>query len=150
MSLSDAAETDLMELLFQNANWTVIGSGGLSGSGTAGVFWVSLHTANPGEAGVQTTSEANYGSYGRVSVARSSGAGGWTIAAGQVSNTSAIQFPACSSGSSTVTYVGLGTDQNGAGNLIASHQITNPAAGLQVSTGITPQFASGALIFTVD
>ena len=40
-------------------------------------LYVSLHTANPGATGNQTTSEAAYTSYARVAVARTSG--GWAM-----------------------------------------------------------------------
>lgn len=69
---------NLLKLLFQNTTWANIGDAtGLVGSGTAGSFYVSLHTADP-SAGNQTTSETSYTGYTRVAVARSSG--GWTVA----------------------------------------------------------------------
>jgi hypothetical protein len=45
-----------------------------------GLVCISLHTADPGEAGDQTTSEATYKSYARVSVARTTA--GWTVTSG--------------------------------------------------------------------
>lgn len=72
MSASNAFETALLTLLFNNTNAANIGDAtGLRGSTTAGVFYISLHTADPGETGSQTTSESAYTSYARVSVARS-------------------------------------------------------------------------------
>jgi hypothetical protein len=67
-------------LLFNNTNAANIGDAtGLRGSTTAGSLYLSLHTADPGETGSQTTSECNYTSYARQAVARSSG--GFTITA---------------------------------------------------------------------
>ena len=75
MSLTNAAETALLNLVFVNTDWANIGdTAGLQNSTTAGSFYISLHTADPGETGTQTTSEATYTSYARVAVARS-GAG---------------------------------------------------------------------------
>lgn len=75
MSKGDSWENDLLLLLFNNTNAGLIGDAtGLRGSSTAGSLYVSFHTADPGEAGDQATSEAAYTSYGRVAVARS-GAG---------------------------------------------------------------------------
>ena len=146
MSLTNAAETALGLLMFNNDAWANIGdASGLQPSSGAGVFYISLHTADPGETGDQTTSEATYTDYARVSVARS--AAGFTIAGSNVSNTAAITFPACSGSSSTVTYFGIGTDLSGAGNLIASGVLDDPLA---VSTGITPSFAIGALDVDID
>ncbi len=146
MSLTNAAETDLLELLFTNLDWPNIGdAGGLQNSVTAGSFYVSLHTANPDEAGNQTTSEANYTGYARVAVARS--AVGWTISGGNCSNAAAVAFAQCTAGSNTITYFGLGTDASGAGNLLASGALT---ASLAVSAGITPSFAIGELDVNAD
>jgi hypothetical protein len=77
---------------------------------------VSLHTGDPGLTGDQTVNEASYTGYGRVAVARS--AAGWTVSTNQVSNTAAIVFPACTSGSSTVTWFGIGTASSGTGQLL--------------------------------
>lgn len=139
MSLTNAAETALLTLLFNNTAWANIGdAGGLQPSVAAGSFYVSLHTADPGETGDQTTNECAYTSYARVAVARTSG--GWTIAADNCSNTAAITFPQATGGSETATYFGIGTAASAAGNLIASGALS---AGLAISSGITPEFAIG-------
>lgn len=143
MSLTNEAENLLALLLFNNANWANIGDAtGLRGSTTAGVFYISLHTADPGETGDQTTSEATYTGYARVSVARASGAGGFTVTADTAANTSSVPFGACTAGSSTCTYFGVGTASSAAGHLVASGPLN---ASLAVSNGITPSFAAGAL-----
>lgn len=149
MSLSNAAETALLNLLFANSNWANIGDAtGLRGATTPGVYYIGLHTADPGEAGNQSTNEAAYTGYARVSVARSGA--GWTIAGTAptaATNAAAITFGACTAGSSTITHFSIGTDVSGAGNLIASGALT---ASLAVSAGITPSFAIGALSVTAD
>ncbi len=146
MSASNVFENNLLKLLFQNTALANIGDGtGLRGSTAAGNFYLALHTANPGEAGDQSTSEANYTGYARVAVERSSG--GWTIVGNAVTNAATITFGACTAGSNTITHWSIGTDSTGAGNLILSGTMS-PA--LAVSTGITPSFALGALSNTVD
>lgn len=148
MSATNAFESQLLSLIFENANAANIGDAtGLRGSTTAGSFYISLHTADPGETGTQTTSEATYTSYARVAVARSTA--GWTVTGNSVSNDAAINFPACTGGSSTVTYFGIGTDVSGAGNLLLSGALTSPSS-LAISNGITPSFAAGALTATAD
>lgn len=138
-SLTNAAETDLLELLFNNTTWANIGDAtGLVGSTAAGSFYVSLHTADPGETGDQTTNECDYTSYARVAVARTSG--GWTISGDNCSNTAAINFPTCTGGSNTATHAGCGTASSGAGNLITKGAL---AAARAISSGITPSFAIG-------
>lgn len=146
MSMTNAAEANLLNLLFLNIDWANIGdASGLQNSATAGNFYVSLHTADPGESGTQSTSETSYTSYARVAVARSGG--GWTLTSQTISNTALVQFPQCTGGTSTVSYFGIGTDSSGAGNLLMSGALTSP---LSVSNGIQPQFAAGALTVTVD
>ena len=146
MSMTNAAEANLLNLLFVNIDWANIGdAAGLQNSATAGAFYVSLHTADPGEAGDQSTSEVAYTSYARVAVARS--AGGWTLTAQTISNTALVQFPTATGGTATATYFGIGTDSAGAGNLLMSGALTSS---LSISNGIQPQFAAGALTVTVD
>src|SRR4051794_10106620 len=70
-------------------------------------LYVSLHTATPGAAGSQTTSEAAYTAYARVAVARTSG--GWTVTGGSVSPAATISFPAATGGSETETFFAVGT-----------------------------------------
>lgn len=146
MSMTNAAEQALLDLVFLNADWANIGdASGLQNSATAGSFYVSLHTADPGEAGSQTTSEASYTSYARIAVARTSG--GWTRTSSTISNTALVQFDQCTGGSNTITHFGIGTASSGTGNLIFKGALTSS---LSVSTGIQPQLAAGALTVTVD
>lgn len=147
MSKSNAFETSLLELLFNNTDIPNIGdAGGIQNSATAGSLYVALHTADPGEAGNQTTNECAYGSYDRVAIARS--AGGWTVATNTAVNTALAQFPECTSGSETVTYVSIGTSSYPtAGVILYSGALT---ASRSVSTGIQPQFAATALTVTED
>lgn len=139
MSATDVFENGLLSLIFENANYANVGDAtGLRGSSTAGVFFISLHTADPGETGDQTTSESAYTNYARVSVARSTA--GWSVAAGVADNDAAITFAACGVTGSTITHVGIGSDTSGAGN-----RFMNGTASLVVSAGVTPAFAIGAL-----
>lgn len=146
MSMTNAAEAALLDLLFLNTDWANIGdAAGLQNSATAGSFYISLHTADPGEAGTQSTSEASYTGYARVAVNRT--AGGWTRTVSTIANTALVQFAQCTGGSATVTHFGIGTDSTGAGNLLMKGALS---ASLSISNGIQPQFAAGAMTATVD
>lgn len=146
MSLTNAAETALLNLIFTNTDWANVGDvAGLQNSATAGSFYISLHTADPGEAGTQTTSEATYTSYARVAVARSGA--GWTVSAANASNTAAVNFPACTGGTNSITHFGIGSDLTTAGNLFFKGALS---ATLAVSAGITPSFAIGELDVNLD
>lgn len=146
MSKSNSMETGMLELFFNNSNFATIGDAtGLQGSSTAGSFYVSLHTSDPGEAGNQTTNECAYTSYARVAVARTSG--DWTVSGAQASNTAAIQFPQATGGTETATHVGIGTATSGTGVLLYSGALT---ASLAISNGVQPEFAIGNLDVTED
>jgi hypothetical protein len=144
MSATNVFENGLLSLIFENANYANVGDAtGLRGSSTAGVFYISLHTANPDETGSQNTSESAYTDYARVSVARSTA--GWSVASGVADNDGAITFPLCGASGSTITHFGIGSDSTGAGNLFLKG-----TSSLVVSTGVTPSFAAGALDITLD
>jgi len=151
MSASNAFETSLLTLIYNNTNIANIGdAAGLRGSVAAGSLYVSLHTADPGEAGTQATSETAYTNYARVAVART--AAGWTIAGNTVSNAAVVSFPAGGATGSTVTHFGVGTALTGVGDLLFKGTITVTGGGtsLAVSSGITPSFAIGALTNVAD
>lgn len=143
MSATDQLENKLLSLYFENADAANIGdAGGLRGSVTAGSVYISLHTSDPGETGDQTTNETAYTNYARVAVARSTA--GWSVAAGVADNDAAITFPACGVTGATITHVGIGYAASAAGS-----RDMNGTASLVVSTGVTPQFAIGALDITL-
>ncbi len=113
-SMGNAYETALLTLEFNNTNLATIGDAtGLRGSSTPGSFYVGLHTADPGEAGDATTSEATFTGYGRQAVARSSG--GWTISGNSVSNAAAITFGQNSGSDQTVGFFSISAGTDGAG-----------------------------------
>jgi hypothetical protein len=146
MSMTNAAEQALLDLLFLNTDWANVGdAAGLQNSAAAGSFHISLHSADPGEAGNQSTSEISYTGYARVAVART--AGGWTRTVSTISNTALVQFGQCTGGTATATHFGIGTDSTGTGNLLLKGALN---ASLSISNGIQPQFAAGAMTATVD
>lgn len=142
MSKSNALENALLLLIFNNTNIANVGDAtGLRGSTTAGSLYVSLHTADPGEAGSQTTNEANYTSYARVAVARSGA--GWTVTSNSVSPAANIDFPACTGGTNTATHAGIGTDSSGAGTLLYKGALT---PNISISSGVTPRITTSSTI----
>lgn len=144
MSATNAMENGVLLLFFNNTDFANVGdAAGLQNSAAAGSLYVSLHTADPGEGGSQTTSESAYTNYARVAVARSGA--GWTVAASNVSNAALVSFPACGVTGSTITNFGIGTDSSGAGTLLFKGTCS-----LVVSAGVTPQFAIGVLDVDCD
>lgn len=143
MSKGNTYENDLLLLIFNATAIANIADNAASSPLTS--LYVSLHTADPGEAGTQTTSECAYGSYARVAVARSGS--GWTVSGNTATNAALIQFPQCSSGSETVTYFAVGTAASSTGKVLYKGALSSSLA---VSSGIQPQFASGDLDISED
>ncbi len=143
MSKGNTFENDLVKLVFNATAIANLADNAASSPLTN--LYVSLHTGDPGEGGDQTTSEATYGSYARVAVARSGS--GWTVSGNQASNAAIVQFPQCSSSSDTITHVAVGTAASSTGKLLYSGALSSSLA---VSTGIQPQFAIGALVVSED
>lgn len=136
MSKGNTTENDVLLKIFQATE--------LSWDANTDLF-LALHTGDPGEAGSQTTSEATYTSYARVTVARTSG--GWDVATNTASNDDLLQFPQCTGGTNTITHVSIGTASSGAGQIIYSGALN---ASLAVANLIQPQFAANALTITED
>lgn len=142
MSKSNTHENDYLLLVFNNTNMALVGDAtGLRGSTTAGSLYVSLHTADPGEAGDQTTSEIAYTSYARQAVARTSG--GWTVAGNSVSPASAITFATGTGGSGTATYFGVGTASTGTGKLLYSGPVS---PSIVCGNGVQPSLSTATAI----
>lgn len=139
MGAANTLERGLLELILNNVNTYVANIGdatGLRGSSTAGSLYLSLHTADPGEAGDQTTSEVAYTSYARVALARDGTK--WTVASDGSGTATGVQtsFPAGTGGSGTATYFGLGTASSGAGVLLFSGAIS---PSIVCGDGVTPR-----------
>lgn len=148
MSKSNDLENGILELILNNEPITLIGdASGVLGSTANGSLYVSLHTADPGEAGDQTTNEIAYTSYARVAVARNPSSNQWTVSGNEASNAAKITFPQCTGGSGTATHIGIGTAASGTGKLLYSAALTASRA---ISDGITPEVAIGGVTITED
>ena len=146
MSASDTFESDLLKLVFQATAIANIADNAATSPLTN--LYIALHTADPGETGTQTTSEATYTNYARVAVARTSG--GFTLSGTsptQVANAAIVAFPACGATGNTVTYFSIGVASSGATKILVSGALSSS---LIVNSGITPQFAINALVATCD
>jgi hypothetical protein len=132
MGKSNASEQDVLKYILQ----------GVAPAWSAATdLFIALHTADPGEAGTQETSEAAYTGYTRVTTSRSTSA--WTISSTTLGgNIGVISFPACTDGSAVATHVSVGVSFSGAGEILYSGTLT---ASLSISAGITPSFNTSSL-----
>ncbi len=126
MSISNYLELKILDKIFNGVDFT-----------TAPVY-VSLHTADPGEAGA---SEVTGGSYARQQAPASD----WNAAAsGAIDNSAAIQF--ADMPAATVTHVGI-FDALSGGNFLWGGALT---ASVAVTAGQTFRIAAGNLDVTLD
>lgn len=141
MSKSDVFENELLLLIFNNVDIANIGdAAGLQNSATAGSLFLSLHTADPGEAGTQATNEIAYTGYARVAVARS--AAGFTVTGNKVELVANADFPEMTGGAGgTVTHWAVGKASSGA-TVVLYKGTTDPD--IVVSTGVTPRLKGGS------
>ena len=140
MSKGNTFETDLLGLIFNATAIANVADNAATSPLTQ--LQVALHTADPGEAGSQTTSEATYTGYARVAVNRNSG--GFTVSGNNVVNAATITFGACTAGSNSITHWSVGTASSGAGKILYKGPV-GPIASLAEFTSDTGQIATGTM-----
>jgi hypothetical protein len=142
VSIGNSSENSILNLIFSATTWANYAINATSSPETNIV--VALHTADPGDAGAQNTTETAYTSYARVNVAR--GAGWTTSTAGSVSPVATISFPTGTGGADTVTYLSTGKSGGGASAILFSG-VVSPS--ITTGTGITPQLSTSTVV-TLD
>lgn len=140
MSKSNTFETDLLGLIFNATAIANLADNAATGPLTS--LFVALHTADPGEAGVQNTSEVAYTGYARVAVARTSG--GWIVGAGTVSPTANIEFGEMTGGTAnTATWASIGVASTGATKILYRGALTPSIA---YAVGVIPRIKTTSTI----
>lgn len=139
MSKGDTFENDFLRLIFNATAIANLADNAATSPNTQ--LFVSLHTADPGEAGSQTTSETTYTGYARVGVNRNTG--GWTVTTNSVSPVANIVFGNCTAGTATITHFGVGTASTGTGKLLYKGTVTPSIA---VAAGVTPTLTTASTI----
>ena len=134
MSLSNATENATLKMHLQ----------GTDPSYRAGATqYLALFTADPGET-ASLAAEATYTGYARVALTKASA---WTDGGATFTNAALIQFGACTAGTNAITHFAVVDTSSGAVNMLVSGALS---ATLNVSAGIQPQFAIGALSIGAD
>lgn len=129
MSLSNATETAVLDAFLR----------GVDPAYRAGATqYLALFTADPGET-ASLAAEATYTGYARVALTKASA---WTGTSSPFTNTNLIQFGACTAGTNALTHFAVVDTASGAVSMMISGAL---ASTLNVSSGIQPQFAGGAL-----
>lgn len=139
MSKGNTFENDVLKLILNATAIANIADNAATSPLTN--LYVALHTADPGEAGDQTTNECAYTSYARVAVARTTG--GWTVTGNSVSPVATISFPQATGGSETATHASVGTASSGTGKILYSGTVT---PNIVISSGVTPELTAASTI----
>ena len=105
--------------------------------------YLALFTADPGET-ASLAAEANYTGYARVPLTKETA---WTDGGSSFSNAALVQFGACTAGTNALNSFAVVDTASGAVAQMISGALS---ATLNVSAGIQPQFAIGALTITAD
>jgi hypothetical protein len=144
MSKSDFLENAILKLIF-NATAIANIADNAAASPLTNLFW-ALHTADPGDAGNQSTSETTYTSYARQSVARTTG-GMTASTTGSTSPVANVVFPAATGPTlpsvSSITFASIGVAVSGATNILYSGPVT---PNINVSTGVQPILTTASTI----
>lgn len=118
-NMTGATASAFLQLFLNATTWASVAQNVASSPATQ--FYISLHNANPGVGGSQTTNETAYTNYARISVVRTTS--GWTVSGSnpvQYSNAGVITFAQCGATGDTITHWGVGLSASGAGTLYLS------------------------------
>lgn len=140
---ADGAENSILNLLFRAQAYANVADNAASAPLTNIEF--ALHTADPTDAGDQTSSEAAYTSYARQPVARTTG-GFDAPSGGSTSPAANIDFPEATGGSETETHASAGRANTGTGEIFMSGPVS---PNIVVSTGVIPRLTTASTL-TLD
>jgi len=140
MSKSNVFENDLLDLIFNGTAIPNLADNAATSPLTE--LYVALHTADPGESGDQSTSEAAYSGYARVAVARNGT--GWVVSGNVVNPAANIDFPEWAGGStSDITHFSIGVASSGATGILYKGAL---ASAITMGAGVTPGLSTGTSI----
>ncbi|WP_428673719.1 phage tail fiber protein [Reyranella sp.] len=140
MSKGNTFESDVLDLILNGTPIANIADN--AASSPLANLYVSLHTADPGEGGSQTTSELSYTGYARQAVSR--GGSGWTGSGNSRSPAAEISFPVSTGGAGgTITHFAVGTAVSGTGKILYSGALN---VSIAVSSGVQPKLSTATTI----
>ena len=131
---------DLLKLIFNGTPIPNLADNAASSPLTN--LYLALHTADPGGAGNQTTSEIDYTSSARVAILRSTG--GWVVTGVNVSPLADVFFPKMTGGAGGfATFATVGFASAGAGQVCYRGALDVP---ISITTGVPPIIPASAVI----
>ena len=136
---SNDFETSLLGLIFNATSIASLAQDSSGGGATSLI--VALHTADPTDAGNQSSSECTYTSYTRVATERTSS--GWTVTGSTVNPAATISFPQATGGSETATHFSVSLSTVSTADHLYYGTVTPNIA---ISNGVTPQLTTASAI----
>lgn len=142
MPKSTATCNSIVNLMYRATAWANVADNAAASPLTN--VYIGLHTGDlTAGTNSQAQNETAYTNYARQAGARSTG---WDAASGGATqNAATISFPQCGASGATLTHVSTGVASSGATGVWHYGALNSSLA---VSSGITPQFAAGALTIT--
>jgi hypothetical protein len=134
MSLSNTTETAALDAFLRGVDPSYRASA---------TQYLALLTGDPGET-ASLAAECNYTGYARVALTKASA---WTGTSSPFTNAALIQFGACTAGTNAITHFAVVDTASGAVAMCIGGALSST---LNVSAGIQPQFAIGALSVSAE
>lgn len=147
MSIFDVTEANILKLYFNGTAIANIADN--AAASPLASIWLSLHTADPTDAGTEGSSESAYAGYARTSTNRATGAGGWTVSGNsptQAALSSLTSFPAATASATAIGFFAAGKASSGATDGFWSGAVS-PA--ITPANGVTPQLTAST-VCTLD
>lgn len=147
MSISDTTENAILDLVFKATTWANYAINATTSPETNIIF--ALHTADPGDAGTQATSEMTvgaYNTYARQNVTRvvTASTGFVNAVAGQEFLAANLDFPAGTGGTgATANFFSTGKSGGGSSAILWSGGISPTIA---CGNGVTPRLTTASHI----
>ena len=139
MSKSNAFEQAMLDLVFLGVTIEGIAERDTTSPNTD--VYVAFHTADPGEAGDQTTNECAYTGYARAAVPI--GGAGFVRTGSTISPVNDVVFPAATGGNETATHFSIGRDAAGTGMIFYFGPLT---PNVPIANGVTPRWTAASTI----
>lgn len=137
MTISNTTENAILDLVFTAVTWANYAQNASASPETNIVH--ALHTADPGDAGAQNTTEAGYSNYARQNVVRTTS--GYTAASGGANFLVAnLDFPSSGGAGTSLTHFSQGKSGGGASAILWSGAIS-PTIAIGAS-GIIPRLTT--------
>ena len=136
---SDALENDLLKLIFNGTAIANIADNAASSPLTS--LYIGLHTADPTDAGTQSSNETSYTGYARIPIARTGS--GWVVTGNSVSPAANVDFGQCTAGTALITHLSVGTSVSGTGKILYAGTVT---PNISVMSGVIPRLTTSSTI----